>query len=274
MNHSKRHHQSFSNKNLSLIEKKEDHDELNEPTPKHEIGVQHQKNRRKAGYAQKLKQMQEPSQEAGGDENWLISYADMMTLLFGFFALLMSFSKLDIERFEKAREETTKFFGGEYQIPFEKMKNELSDQVKKQQLGQQVLLATNEKGIAITFRGALFFDLGASEIRPEALSLLEKIIPVIKKQNNTFNIQIEGHTDDNPITGAQFPSNWELSALRAVNVLHFFEKMGFNKESLQAIGLGETQPIVPNRNTLGEPIKDNQAQNRRVVIRLLKAQPL
>lgn len=229
------------------------------------------KSGRKSGYTQIIKQRQNQEHE-GGDENWLVSYADMMTLLFGFFVLLMSFSKLDLEKFEKARQETTQFFGGEYKVPFEKFKNELMAEIKKENLTNQVVLKVDEKGVIITFRGALFFDLGASEVRPEAITILDRIIPVIKKQTSIFTVQIEGHTDDNPISDSKFPSNWELSAFRAVNVLHYFERAGFSKENLQATGFGETQPIVPNRNPKGEPIKENQAQNRRVVIRLIRAQ--
>jgi len=206
------------------------------------------------------------------ESNWLLSYADMMTILFGFFVLLMSFSKLDVEQFEKARQETTEYFGGEYKIPYDKFKKELIAEVKSQKLDDQVRMLVDEKGIAITFRGALFFDLGSAELKPEAQKLLEKIVPVIKNQNSRFTIMIEGHTDDNPISDSRFPSNWELSAYRASNVLHYFEKSGFNKENLRAIGFGDIQPIVPNRGLNGEPLKENQSQNRRVVIRLVKAQ--
>lgn len=245
--------------------------DLSDPERPEDLQSNLKRSGRKSGYTQIIKQRQNQEHE-GGDENWLISYADMMTLLFGFFVLLMSFSKLDLEQFEKTRQETTQFFGGEYKVPFEKFKNELVTEVKKQNLGQQVILKTDEKGVVITFRGALFFDLGASEVRPEAADLLGKIMPVIKKQTSIFTIQIEGHTDDNPISDSKFPSNWELSAFRATNVLHYFERAGFNKENLRAIGYGETQPVVPNRDVKGEPIKDNQAQNRRVVIRLVRAQ--
>jgi len=222
-------------------------------------------------YTRLIKQRQNQANDHD-ESNWLLSYADMMTILFGFFVLLMSFSKLDVEQFEKARQETTEYFGGEYKIPYEKFKKELTSEIKSQKLDDQVHMQVDEKGVAITFRGALFFDLGSSELKAEAQKLLEKIVPVIRNQNSRFTIMIEGHTDDNPISDSRFPSNWELSAYRASNVLHFFEKSGFNKENLRAIGFGDIQPIVPNRGPNGEPIKENQSQNRRVVIRLVKTQ--
>lgn len=212
------------------------------------------------------------SSEDHDESNWLLSYSDMMTLLFGFFVLLMSFSKLDVEQFEKARKQTTQFFGGEYQVPYEKLKTEIMKEITVKNVLDQVHIEADEKGIAVTFRGALFFDAGDAVMKPEAQALLENIVPVIKNQNKSFFIIIEGHTDDDPISDSRFPSNWELSAFRASNVLHFFERSGFSKERLKAVGLGETQPIVPNRDEKGEPIKINQAQNRRVVIRLVRSE--
>lgn len=223
----------------------------------------------KTGYGKALRKFQKNAEE-GGDENWLISYADMMTLLFGFFVLLMSFSKFDVEKFEKARQETTQFFGGEYRVPFEKFTKDLKGKIKEEKLDQQVMIKVDDTGVVITFRGALFFETGSSEMRREAVLLLDKIAPIIKKQSSSLNIQIEGHTDDNPISDSRFPSNWELSAFRATNVLHYFERAGYSKQSLKAIGFGEIQPVVPNRDNKGQAIKENQAQNRRVVIRLVR----
>lgn len=226
-------------------------------------------NPKKSKYAKFMGQRVSSTHE-GGEENWLISYADMMTLLFGFFVLLMSFSKLDVEKFEKARQETTQYFGGEYVVPFEKFTNQLKTEIKVQKLEKQVMVQVDEKGVVITFRGALFFETGSSEMKPEAINLLDKLVPIMKKQMTTFNVQIEGHTDDNPIADNRFPSNWELSAFRATNVLHYFERMGFSKFALKAIGYGEIQPVAPNRTPEGQAIKENQSQNRRVVIRLVR----
>jgi len=225
----------------------------------------------KSSYTKLISQRHINSEEHD-ESNWLLSYSDMMTLLFGFFVLLMSFSKLDVEQFEKARKQTTQFFGGEYQIPYEKLKKEIMKEIAIKNGSDQVHIEADEKGIAITFRGALFFDAGEAVMKPEAQALLENIVPVIKNQNKSFLILIEGHTDDDPISDSRFPSNWELSAFLASNVLHFFERAGFGKERLKAVGLGETQPIVPNRDEKGEPIKVNQAQNRRVVIRLVRSE--
>ena len=205
-----------------------------------------------------------------GESIWLLSYADMMTLLFSFFALLMSFSKIDVESFEKVRKETTEIFGGEYQKPFQQMKNELKDKVRLQGLNDKAVFDELEKGVTITFRGSVFFDSGSAELKPEAIELLKRVIPVIKKQNSEFNVVVEGHTDDSPMRSDRFPSNWELSSNRASAVLRLFEDNGFNRSQLRAIGFADTLPVVPNRGPAGETLPENQGQNRRIVVKLIR----
>ncbi len=204
------------------------------------------------------------------DGTWLISYADMMTLLVGFFAMLLAFSKIDQSAFEQMKKETTKVFGGEYQIPFEKLSKELKDVVKQQGLEDQVLFHETDEGITITFRGALFFRSGESDLLPKAEDLIKQLIPVIKSKAKNFGIVVEGHTDNIPMESARFPSNWDLSSIRACTVLRLFESYGFPKTKLQALGWGETRPIVPNEDSSGRAIASNQAQNRRVVLKILK----
>jgi chemotaxis protein MotB len=85
-----------------------------------------------------------------------------------------------------------------------------------------------------------------------------------------YRIRVEGHTDDTPIDTPQFPSNWELSTARASAVVHYFLEQGVPAERLRAVGYADTEPKVPNRDAAGNPIPANQAQNRRVVIKLEK----
>ena len=83
-------------------------------------------------------------------------------------------------------------------------------------------------------------------------------------------IFVEGHTDDSPISSERYPSNWELSAARASLVVRMLENKGFRKDRLSPQGFADSRPILPNRDEAGKPIPDNQAQNRRVVIRIAK----
>ncbi len=206
-----------------------------------------------------------------GESLWLLSYSDLMTLLFGFFVLLMSFSKIDIEAFEKVKKETTMLFGGEYQKPFQQMKEDLKDQVSLSGLNDKAIFDELEKGLTITFRGSVFFESGSADLKPEAIEMLKQVIPVVKKQDTTFNVVVEGHTDDNPINSERFPSNWELSSNRASAVLRLFEENGFDKSHLRAIGFADTLPILPNRDENNQIIPENQSQNRRIVLKLVRA---
>jgi len=204
------------------------------------------------------------------DGNWLVSYADMMTLLVGFFLLLQSFSKIDSTKFEQVKKETTKLFGGEYKIPFEKLTTKLKDVVKTQNLEGQVVFQESDAGIEITFRGALFFDSGSVALRSEAKTLLDRFIPTINENAKDFGVTVEGHTDNRPVVGGQYTSNWELSSLRACTVLKLFESNGFSRFKLRALGWGDTKPIVPNEDAKGIPLAENQSQNRRVVVKILR----
>lgn len=206
-----------------------------------------------------------------GEAIWLLSYSDLMTLLFGFFVMLMSFSKIDVDIYEKARKETTKLFGGEYQKPMQKLEDTLKEQFKLQGMTDKALFNELESGISLTFRGSVFFDPASADIKPEAKNLILSVIPSIKKQQKKFFVVVEGHTDDNPISNDRFPSNWELSSQRASAVLRLFEENGFPKQNLRAIGFADTLPIMPNRDPQGKIITENQNQNRRVVIKLINA---
>jgi chemotaxis protein MotB len=92
----------------------------------------------------------------------------------------------------------------------------------------------------------------------------------MSEEYRDYTISIEGYTDDSPIKTPQFPSNWELSTARAAAVVRSFVGLGVPAERLRAVGFAETSPKLPNRDADGKAIPENQAQNRRVVIRLEK----
>lgn len=208
--------------------------------------------------------------EGEGETLWLLSYADMMTLLFGFFVMLSSFSVVDTEKFEKVRLQSTQLFGGQFKKAQHQLEDEIKDKINEKGLSNEALFNELEKGVAITFRGSTFFESASAELRPDALELLNKVLPSIKKQQSRFSIVVEGHTDDSPISTEKFPSNWELSSQRASAVLRFFENNGFDRSQLRAIGFADTVPVLPNREADNSAIQENQSQNRRVVIKLLR----
>ncbi len=212
-----------------------------------------------------------PPHEEG--EQWLISYADLMTLLVGFFVILLSFSSVDEEKMEELKKAITKEFGGAYEVPFGDLAETIRTELKKLGVGDQFVIKTNPNGVDISFQGTVFFETGSVDLKPEGVTLLTELVPVIKAEAGAFDITVEGHTDDVPVSaGALYKNNWELSSVRACRVLDQFEQAGFLKKNLMAVGYGETRPIVPNRDTDGVDLPENQSQNRRVVIRLIKSE--
>jgi chemotaxis protein MotB len=208
-------------------------------------------------------------QEEG--EQWLISYADLMTLLVGFFVILLSFSTVDDEKMGELRKAISQEFGGSYEIPFGDLADRIREAMTKMGQGTEFTIKTTDRGVEISFQGTVFFNTGSADMKPEAHDLIQKIIPIVKAEAGDFEVIVEGHTDDVPISnGNHFRNNWELSSIRACRVIDAFENNGFKKSALTALGYGETRPIVPNRDADGTSIPANQSQNRRVVIKLIK----
>ncbi|MEN8687443.1 MAG: OmpA family protein [Desulfuromonadales bacterium] len=114
----------------------------------------------------------------------------------------------------------------------------------------------------------ILFDSGKAELKPAGVKVLQQIGDILNTAVDK-NIQVEGHTDNVPISGSlatKYPSNWELSTARATTVLHFLQdRVGVSGERLSAIGYGEYQPIASNATAEG------RAENRRIQIVLTAA---
>ena len=212
-----------------------------------------------------------PAHVEEGEGNWLVSYADMMTLLVGFFVILLSFSNVDAGKFKEAQKSVADKFGGNVEEPLKEMFQKLKMEIDLSNLGEGVEITQDANGISISFLGTVFFNFGSADVKPEALKLLQRIIPVIKDQAVGFNILVEGHTDNVPISKSPiFRNNWELSSVRACRVLEYFETFGFKKSSLTAVGFADSKPAFSNMNSDGTPNTGNQSKNRRVVIKITR----
>jgi chemotaxis protein MotB len=124
---------------------------------------------------------------------------------------------------------------------------------------------------SLQISSAAFFASGNAAISATGKAILRDVAVTLKSDRYAaYNISIEGHTDDAPISTPQFQSNWELSTARAAAVVRFLLELGVPPSKLTAAGYADTFPIAPNRNADGTPIPENQARNRRVVIKLEK----
>jgi len=208
------------------------------------------------------------------DTVWLLSYSDLMTLLFTFFVMLYSSNKMDDgENLRKALASYVQGSGDANKagVNIEQIKSTLKERIEQEKLLKEIDVSVKNNGLNITFSSNLLFELGASELRPDSLKTVEQIIKIVQEKGGPqFRVRVEGHTDDNPIISGNYKSNWELSGARAANIVALFEKNGFPAKSLLAVGYGSSRPLVPNRTPAGEKDVDGQRKNRRVVLTVYK----
>lgn len=216
-----------------------------------------------------------PAAEGG----WQIIYTGFVLILLCFFILMTSFASLQqskITRFAKSFSNAVSVFPGgvnlEHGSTFATSKalvlNKedriawLFDNVQafdRQNGLDGVKISRNRRGVVMTLADRMLFGSGEATISGSAYTLLDKIARLIKQLD--VHVDIEGHTDDQPISNAAFPSNWELSTTRAVNVLrHLISVDGVPAKNLSAVGFAEYHPVAPNDTP------QNRALNRRVEI--------
>jgi chemotaxis protein MotB len=139
---------------------------------------------------------------------------------------------------------------------------QMADEVKKalQGLIDQKIVHVRQTAFAleVEIKTDILFPSGVAAVSPGAVPVLAKIAEILKPFPNA--IRVEGHTDNRPISTSVFPSNWELSAARAANVVQLFTKAGVDPLRMQVLGLGEFRPVVGNDTAEG------RNTNRRVVI--------
>ena len=223
-----------------------------------------------------------------GLDDWLMTYADMITLLLCFFAVFLSVSQPRNDKLEEAKAEVKKVFAN----PEDFYQREIEDPTATHEnlpSGNGILptntanpfgIVSSNRNVQITpgdrittieMSSSAFFQSGAAIINPDGKRILDTIAAIIKDEKyKDYRVVIEGHTDDSPIKTTQFPSNWELSTARAASVVRLLIDQGFPANRLRASGYADTYPKFPNRDAQGKAIPDNQAQNRRVIIRLEK----
>lgn len=221
-------------------------------------------------------------------ERWLISYADFITLLFILFIILYSFSQIDLKKYEKvANSLRSEFSGGgnaimDYSgtLPQEQgstntqpgdqalltLAQEISTYSEEKGISANIDMHSNERGLYITISGTVLYDDAMATLTPQAKDFINTIFDHVKSLPN--HIRIEGHTDNRPIRSTDFPSNWELSAARSINLVRYLiEDYGLDPQRLSSSAYGEYRPIAPNDTP------ENQSKNRRVEIIILKSDP-
>lgn len=214
---------------------------------------------------------------------WMSTFTDMNQLLLTFFILLLSMSSMDTRKIkvaigslqgslgilkEGSQTEMTKndimsrmSFVQNVQNMKSKVTQSMKDYIQQAQLQQNVTVAESKKGVSVRIMDSTIFDPGSAAIREDAKPLLDKLAAVMAE--SPFDVMVEGHTDDIPINTALYPSNWELSTMRAVNVVKYFLDKGVNPQKLSAAGYAGNHPVVPNISP------ESRAKNRRVEINFI-----
>ena len=206
--------------------------------------------------------------ESDDSESWLISYADLMTLLACFFILMMAFANYDQPTFKRVAKQIGKYFKGA-ELEIEKNQNkELAMKISSiGPLKEQTQVTAHEDGLEIKFNSGFLFNTGESHLKEDALEKLRLLSEVIGQKKDLYKIEVHGHTDSVPLSfGRRFKDNWELSSARAAAVVREFVRLGFSPKILSPIGHANSFPELPEVDQNGKEIKDNQAKNRRVII--------
>ncbi|GHD41665.1 chemotaxis protein MotB [Marinobacter persicus] len=241
-----------------------------------------------------------------GNPDWIVTFADLATLLLTFFILLLSFAEMDAEKYRAMANsmklalgadnvigediggaplsevesdsvslpeptdtlqeqpefidertessETAKIPGGVLDLS-QRLIRELESEVASDKLH----INYDKDQVVIRFSEDATFPSGDATIKPDMIPIIERVVEVVG--NCTGNIVVSGHTDDRPISSTQYRSNWDLSAARAVSVVHeLVLNRDIEAERVVAAGRAETQPLAPNNTA------ENRAVNRRVEI--------
>lgn len=192
---------------------------------------------------------------------WQTIYCSLILLLVVFFVMLIAYSTIDQGRLRKVKQVAVSV---EADLPGPSLSMELA-MVTLQQLTTQLgvkgdfAVVRTPEGFKAVVPNPVLFGSGDASLNPAVIPVLDGIIGIAKSGN--LAIQVEGHTDNVPIETVQFPSNWELSTLRAVNILRYLQRSGdIPHDRLAAVGFGEYQPIASNETPEG------RQKNRRIEI--------
>lgn len=217
--------------------------------------------------------MADKEQDQGGSQgpgSWITTYADMITLLMCFFVIMYSASEPSQSKWEQLK-------GGiESDVmnvvnptPLADLYNALEAKYDNPENDNtDITIDFESKGIVISLGSSSLFESGDSKLMAKGLDIVNQLGMELNERMKTYLliIDVEGHTDDVPISTFKFPSNWELSSSRSASVVKEFTDLGVDEKFVRAIGHADSFPLEPNRDDSGNAIPANMALNRRVDI--------
>ncbi len=236
-------------------------------------------------------------------ERWLVSYADFITLLFAFFVVMYAVSSVSENKYQVLSDSLVNAFNNESSEPVVSSSPILSPIAMQQPIPVDSKIITDEKkvlrverkekmkhmakdilqalapliqngkvrvtqsiqGITVEINASVLFSPGQAKLEESSLLALRAVAHVVK--DHEHEIHVEGHTDNMPISTANFPSNWELSTARSSSVIRLFVENGVAPHRLTALGYGENRSVESNDTSEG------RKRNRRVAVMILSAEP-
>ena len=235
--------------------------------------------------------------EAENSERWLLTYADMITLLLALFVVLFAMSTINIQKFMEFKTGVVKSFstlqlnsvvhGGTGLLqntslvqrsgvvkgivpPINQSSGNsnataqaVNAALQKAGLASDASVTTDQRGVVVTMMSdKMFFGVDSAQLGTAGSAVVDVLASVLKPMTN--DVVVEGYTDDQPIMGGPYSSNFELSAVRATTVVERMTRVdGIPEARLSATGYGQTHPLVPNTSPA------NMAINRRVDVVIL-----
>ncbi len=211
------------------------------------------------------------------------TWGDMCTLLLCFFVMLLAMSTIDPTKFQVAASSFQNALSGVLEsfpsilitkdVYIPRMGGDaqnkrmavdaatkVKEKIKEEGLEDAVKVQVTETGIAIKIADPIGFESGSADVNPKLYGVLNDLSKIINAAP-TSQIRVEGHTDNVPIHSAKYPSNWELSSARALNVVQYMANKGdVDPSRMSAIGYGEYRPIAPNTTP------ENRKTNRRIEV--------
>ena len=196
------------------------------------------------------------SNQEQNHERYLLTYADLITLLLGLFIILYAVSNVDASKYEQMMENIGDYFGNDAFAKQElkadyldlsdnkySLKNTLQNVIEEYNYSSNIRLIENERGIVISIMDNILFQSGEAILSEESKPILNKMTQLLKTLPN--DIRIEGHTDNIPISTEKYPSNWHLSIARATNTAYYLmNNLGLNQERVSVVGNSEFKPIA------------------------------
>ena len=210
----------------------------------------------------------------GGSQRWLVSYADMVTLLFALFLVLFAVSSVDNSRLVQVADALDQRLKQEQSKPLPQVEVSLPstrhastrssndhittlNHLESRLSGYDVKRTARGLAVSLASDGILF-ESGQAHLKTRSELVLRDLLVAL--EDSDLIVRIEGHTDSQPIHTEQFQSNWELSVMRAWAVARYFVRQGISAERISIMGFGSEQPVAPNTTAEG------RAKNRRVVL--------